>query len=66
MAGSVLALLGVVRFTVVMGPMVQLTGSVSTVSCLKPAAMQYGVSSGLQKVSKGQGRVLTKQGGDQN
>lgn len=66
MAGSVLALLGVVRFTVAMSPVVQLTGSVSTVSCLKPAAMQYGVSSGMQKVSNGQGRVLTKQGGDQN
>lgn len=63
--GSVLALSGV-RFTVAMSPMVQLTGSVATVSCLKPAAMQRGVSSGMQKVSNGQGRVLTKQGGDQN
>lgn len=66
MAGSVLDLLGVVRFTVAMGPMVQLTGSVSTVSCLKPAAVQYGVSSGMQKMPTAGGRVLTKQGGNQN
>lgn len=53
MAGSVLNLLGVIRFTVAMGPMAQLAGSLCIVPCLVLAAMQYGVSSGTQKVPAG-------------